>query len=303
MRLLLRAGANPLISCVDGNRPIDFAATDGNITIVNMLIGRMPGLTRAQIRKYRAQATNVLLNAVVLHGPLRDVQEIVAAGADVNNLDANDTDGVGSPLMRATKRGFLPLIRFLINSGAKVNLHDREGRTALMYIGTANLYWSQLTPTLAQDNGDSHRETTRLLLQNGANVEARDGSDMTPLMFAAMGRPQAMQLMLARGAKVSDKDSGGRTALHWAAMWRDPKSIALLLRYGASVNTRASDGETPLMLASVHPDSATRKTSSAQTEALKILLSHGANPHLQDKQGQTAAQYGKTCDSDYITAS
>jgi ankyrin repeat protein len=304
VRILLQHGADPYRACCDSSRPIDYAAFDGEVGIVKLLVWRMPRLSRAEAHKYLGQARNVALSKAVAAGSLSEMRAAVRSGANVNNLDANDDDGVGSPLMRATSRGSLPIMKFLLAHGAQVNLRDSGGRTALMYTGQTDMYYSRIMPEAIIPWVSLDADTTRLLLRHGAKVALRDQLGMTALMYAAQGNARATALLIARGAQVNARDQGGRTALHWAAALRDAKSLAVLLRHGASVNARDNEGETALMLASVKPDSpANARQRAARRDSLNLLRRFGANSHLKDKSGKTSSAYSQMHDSDFVTAS
>ncbi len=60
-------------------------------------------------------------------------------------------------------------------------------------------------------------EATRLLIDDGADVNAVDCGGETALMYAAgAGRPAVVRLLLKRGAHVGTTDREGATALNYA---------------------------------------------------------------------------------------
>jgi ankyrin repeat protein len=63
-------------------------------------------------------------------------------------------------------------------------------------------------------------------------------------------------LLLERGADVNAKNTKALTPLHAAAMAGDKEMVALLIANGADINARSEDGWTPLHLASQkqHPE-------------------------------------------------
>jgi ankyrin repeat protein len=62
-------------------------------------------------------------------------------------------------------------------------------------------------------HGSPHLDAVTLLLDRGANVNAKDKDGMTPLMFAALHQePACAALLLARGADTGLRSNDGRTA-------------------------------------------------------------------------------------------
>jgi ankyrin repeat protein len=87
-----------------------------------------------------------------------------------------------------------------------------------------------------------------------ANVKERRGG-ATPLMnAAAYGSLETMRLLLDRGADVDARNTGGATALMWAVS--DPAKVRLLVDRGADVNIVATGGRTALFLAAMSDGSA-----------------------------------------------
>jgi ankyrin repeat protein len=58
----------------------------------------------------------------------------------------------------------------------------------------------------------------QLLLDNDADIEAKDNNGKTALLWAAeRGRKPVVQLLLDEDADIEAKDNNGKTALLWAA--------------------------------------------------------------------------------------
>jgi len=94
------------------------------------------------------------------------------------------------------------------------------------------------------------------LLQNGADVNLRDRrGGATPLMYAAaLGSLDTMKLLIEKGADVNARSTGGATALMWAAT--DLAKVRLLVDRGADVNAVSERGRTALLLAAMSDQSA-----------------------------------------------
>lgn len=93
-------------------------------------------------------------------------------------------------------------------------------------------------------------------LARGADPNARRGSRMeTPLLVAVEfkhGDPRIAELLLDQGANVHARDADGKTPLHYAASRGNGASLVLLLDRRAEIDSRDDFGRTPLHDASEH---------------------------------------------------
>jgi ankyrin repeat protein len=88
-----------------------------------------------------------------------------------------------------------------------------------------------------------------------AALKVRDARGSTPLMYAAaIGSVEAVKVLLEAGADVNAKNGLDVTALIYGAL--DPAKVRLLVEAGADVNGRSKVGRTPLIVAAAHPGSA-----------------------------------------------
>ena len=118
---------------------------------------------------------------------------------------------------------------------------------------------------------------TKMLVAAGARVDAftRNGN-YTPLHLAAKsGRGAALKVLLAAGADVkAATTTGGATALHFAAADGDAETVTALLDKGAPVDIRElAWSQTPLMWAA----------SYNRVKALEALIKGGANIEATSK--------------------
>ena len=209
-----------------------------------------------------------------------------------------------TPLANAAGVHNLPLVRLLLERGARVNPAQDGQYTPLMAAAAGNTtsYFSQ-TNASAQINteGNAGVQTVQLLLAHGAKVNAHDGQGKTPLM-CALNSPQVAKILIECGADVNARDHQLNTALlqaynpdvikllieHGAdahgvdrsgmpllTRISDPALFALLIAKGANVNAPDFAGSTPLM-------------HSMSDKITTLLLNNGANVNARDKQDFTA---------------
>ena len=119
--------------------------------------------------------------------------------------------------------------------------------------------------------------TVEALLDQGADLEARDADGDTALIKAFDHRP-IVQCLVSRGADLNAQGKYGDTALMWASGQGSPAVVQFLLQSGADPNINGRIRGTALMQASRWD----------QVEAARLLLAHGAALNLQDRHHQTA---------------
>jgi len=106
-----------------------------------------------------------------------------------------------------------------------------------------DLGWSALH--MAAFSGDV--ETGRLLLENGAAVEARAKTKFrnSPLQVALLvGHLDMAKLLITHGADVLARQAKGFAPIHEAAFLGRQDLVDLLLESGAEINSRTDDGRT-----------------------------------------------------------
>jgi ankyrin repeat protein len=128
------------------------------------------------------------------------------------------------------------------------------------------------SPSLHDAASEGNIEKLRTLIEQGADVNAKDIDDLAPLHHAAWkGDKKCVELLLAKGAAVDIRGgkesllgifdifvlvpayilapSSNETPLHIAAQQGHLEVVKVLLDHGADINAKRSDGETPLLLA------------------------------------------------------
>lgn len=181
-------------------------------------------------------------------------------------------------LLRAVRNNDLKVLK-----GGDVNARDARGNTLLMLaaaFGTpeavkllldrgADVDAKNQFEATALIFGANDPDKARLLVAKGANVNAVSKNGRTALMSAATcdGCSETVGLLLSKGAEAKGKDRVGNTALYAAAQANDLESMRLLLEHGADAGGGDGGGFTPLMVAAGH----------CNVPAMRLLLSKGAD--------------------------
>jgi ankyrin repeat protein len=290
VRLLLDHGASAEAQNNHGSTPLHLAAAKARQEIVQSLIENS---TNIDLRNNDGETA---LHYASRRGQINNIRLILSHNADVDALD----NGGSTPLHLAIPERYLAIpeanleaVQLLLEQGAKINLQNHMGKTALH---------------LASQRG--YLSIIQLMLNHDANVDALDNEGSTPLHLAISGASlEAIQLLLNHGASITLRNGKGQTALHRASQRGHLDIIQLILNHGADVDTPDNDGSTPLHLAIFEGTMADFEGSSvssggiaisearpeASLKAVQLLLKHGVDINLQNHMGQTALHKASQC--------
>jgi ankyrin repeat protein len=109
--------------------------------------------------------------------------------------------------------------------------------------------WEEFNETMAEPvtlwSAAKHNDLGQLsrLLDEGADIDARDGRGYSPLMLAAYaGHAPACELLLARGADPDRRDHAGNSVLMGVAFKGNLTLVQRLLEAGADLRVRNQHG-------------------------------------------------------------
>lgn len=220
----------------------------------------------------------------------------------------------------ALRRGHHEMAELLVRYGATPSQYVREGveaftdvclrldeNEARALIAQHPEYLHSTVPIFTAAKRD-RADVVALLLDLGTPIEIADESQIRPLHVAAYSDAlNAAALLIERGADLEAVESNwNNTPLGFATYGNRRRMIDLISRHATDVYrltwtgnierlrevlsvqpelAKLNDGSTPLMWL---PDDDARAT-----EAVKLLVSYGADPAAKSNQGLTAADYAR----------
>ena len=296
LHLLLAAGADPDAVDGAGETPLMIVSTIGVEAAGEALLEH-----GAEVDRRDAAYAQTALMFAARAGQAGLLQLLLAAGADPN---ARTRIGATPDWILPNSRPGFSFGVGIIRGGLPA---DRGMRPAIPGGMTPLLYAARSGAVAA----------AQLLLEAGADLEQADANEITPLLMAVSNNQvEAAHFLLEAGAAVNMSDWYGRTPL-WSAVNvrnlyvsnrtfendidREPLTglIRALLEAGADPNARTREsppvrehllsitgtlewvdftGQTPFIAAALAGD----------TTVMRLLLEHGADPHIVTFQGTTA---------------
>ena len=313
-RVLLDSGARINDSNRSGLTALMDAARSGSLETVKVLVEAGARVDQRPQYNDGTQGRTALLEAA-RNGQAGVVEYLAGIGADVNtkySTEMGSQENEYSALMLASVRGDVDTVNVLLQAGAKVNAKDSHDRTALIMASQeghadvvevllgagadANMKSKAgMTALLATAKYGSGPDVARVLIENGAKVNAKDGNwfsgktvleiaeekgdvglvrllesdlEKTDLSYASKGgNLENVETLIEQGADVNEADDQGYTALMKAAQEGRVDVVETLLESGADVSARANsfDKETALLVAAKH----------GHTDVVRVLIEKG----------------------------
>jgi uncharacterized protein len=309
--LLLRAGAKPGAANHTGATPLLIATQIGNAAMIERLL-----TAGADPNAALTKTGDTALMMAARTGKADTVKVLLDHRAQVN---AKETWGGTTALMWAVSERHADVAKMLVEHGADVNaksyfVPSASGRG---FEGTTpvppkpnqpieEFASGMLTPLMfaAREND---LESAKLLVKAGADLNAQggDGKDALSLAFFD-GSYDVADFLIDSHANVNQKDAQRFTPLFWAVdrrnmetapnfpwmVTRDPfPLIVKLLDAGADPNAvinstpraRMREGSPRI----VYSTAIMRAAFSGDIELVKLLLAHGADPHIISSDRET----------------
>ncbi|MCJ1383902.1 hypothetical protein MMC17_007016 [Xylographa soralifera] len=243
VKYLLQKGVNVESRCAKGRAPLSCAVVTGNEVTVILLLDK---------------------------------------GASVDTMSWGLT-----PLHEAIHSGDLRMVKLLLSHHANINT-----KASREYVKPKPVTLGRVEPDsftshdvecvwtpLFRATSSGREDIVQLLIEQGADIDARGPSELTALMLAVKDHHDSVtKVLLDRDAGTAATDESGWTALHQAAHNSGEIAASLLLEHGAAVNATCDFGQSPLHIA----------TEQRNNAMIRLLVTkYSANLELQDSVSRT----------------
>lgn len=278
VELLLRHDANPNHQDDHGRSALIRAAHCGDEMVVELLLQfgaevDASGMGRSALIIAAQRGFERVVEVLLRHGADTNQQVSAQISADQASLGAGIVKGATALMLAGPPndpqgKGKERIVDLLIQHGAKINICDSDGETALMYASRSG-----------------HERVVEGLLRLSAEIEHQDNKGATALSHAAgHGAERVVGLLLRWRAEVCRAANDGSTALmHAAGRGNEGYEgiVDMLLRHGGEIDYQNNIGETALTLA----------TTAGHERVVDTLLRQGASTNLQTRREYTALMH------------
>jgi len=178
-----------------------------------------------------------------------------------------------SEFLLAAQQGDVNALKACLENGVDINCTNRQGRTAI---------------TLASLN--KQYEAVSFLISAGADIDKQDETCFNPFLLSCLNNDLTLlRIVLPANPDLNRLTRFGGVGITPASEKGHVEIVReLLTKTEINFNHTNFVGWTPLLEAIVLNDGGEK-----QQEIVKLLLDHGANPHMTDKYGKTPLELAR----------
>jgi len=175
--------------------------------------------------------------------------------------------------LTAAEQGQLETLKKCLDNAVDINVTNRQGRTAII---NASL--------------NKHYECVSFLISAGADIDKQDQTCFNPFLLSCLNNDLTLlRLVLPANPNLDLLTRFGGVGITPASEKGHVEIVRELLeKTEMNVNHTNFVGWTPLLEAIVLNDGGDK-----QQQIVKLLLDHGANPHMTDKYGKKPLELAK----------
>ncbi|TDX19061.1 hypothetical protein EDF88_1565 [Buttiauxella sp. BIGb0552] len=169
--------------------------------------------------------------------------------------------------LSAAEQGHLENLKQCLSDGVDINATNRQGRTAITLASLHQKY-----------------DCVEYLIAAGADINKQDQTCFNPFLLSCLNNDLTLlRLVLPANPDLNCLSRFGGVGITPASEKGHVEIVReLVTRTEINVNHTNFVGWTPLLEAIVLNDGGAK-----QQEIVKLLLDHGANPHMTDKYGKS----------------
>ncbi|MEQ4670292.1 MULTISPECIES: ankyrin repeat domain-containing protein [Providencia] len=173
---------------------------------------------------------------------------------------------IDQEFLSAAEQGNLDILKSCLEKGVDINITNRQGRTAIV---NASL--------------NKHYECVKFLINAGADINKQDQTCFNPFLLSCLNNDLTLlRIVLPAKPNLDLLTRFGGVGITPASEKGHVEIVRELLeKTEINVNHTNFVGWTPLLEAIVLNDGGEK-----QQQIVKLLLDHGANPHMTDKYGK-----------------
>jgi len=263
VEILVKNGASPFAKDAEGLTPLHLAANGGHLAAAKVLTTNWAPVNATDCEEEEEEEeTDDVSEAFQRQQKRTGKKRVATPGASLYIARR------GTPLHVCAAASRAGIAKHLVcDAGADVRSQEGPQKSTALHIACrcGNL------------------KICKLLLDNGADVNARDKNSETPLMRAVEGGHLDIAcILIERGSNVCAENEAGLTALHIAAALARKNFFPLLVEQGANPNCPCSKqykdwdgGRTPVHYAA----------HNGELDAFLSLVKLGGNPRALSKVG------------------